>query len=196
MQPSACATGIHMDWTEAVNVAFAITDVLPHADSERLHNHAIQLFHGPDAALALWVFFTPSMVALGTLSAWLLKKRGKECLKVASGEKTTLSIDEVHDLMRDHPGLVRLEFQKAGDRICVPPGWAHQVLNLRPNLKVAWERVRRDRLALYSIQLDAITLKHFGKMAPDYVAIRQVLFAELKAAHAEFLRRTNPLFST
>jgi hypothetical protein len=44
---------------------------------------------------------------------------------------------------------LQLVWQTAGDRVRVPPGWLHQVQNLKPNIKVAFDIYRQDDFSLY-----------------------------------------------
>ncbi len=39
--------------------------------------------------------------------------------------------------------------QRHGDLVIVAPGWAHAVQNLRPNVKIAWDRCRASNLRKY-----------------------------------------------
>lgn len=39
--------------------------------------------------------------------------------------------------------------QRHGDRVSVPPGWIHQVENLRPNFKISWDFLEPKKLHVY-----------------------------------------------
>ncbi|KAI8465665.1 MAG: hypothetical protein J3K34DRAFT_436334 [Monoraphidium minutum] len=173
-----------MDWTEALNVAFALTGW---EYSTSRANEAVTYFgEAASDALAMWVFFCPSLVAMGCLTDWLHKKKMGT---LGGKKKITMTFKDIIELQNAHPGLVKTVFQRAGDCVTIPTGWAHQVINLRPNIKVAWERVRRGHMALYAIQLVKLTTRFFGRMAPDYVAIRKVMFEDVRRAYGEYTGR-------
>ena len=61
--------------------------------------------------------------------------------------------------------------------VCVPPGWAHTVLNVRPSFKVAAEAVRRTELthAVVAHRLASAVLKTGAK---DYCHAMQLIVGE------------------
>lgn len=188
-RPEKCATHIHADWTEAMNTAFALTGGPELSEAAQAVLRAVGTEFGEEAkgALALWVFFKPSFVASGQLAAWL-KANQHGCLRTG---QITLSIKQIIQLWNDPTakGMIRVVFQKAGTRVTIPPGWVHQVTNLRPNLKVAWERMRRGHMSLYAVALTTIICTQMGKMADDYVRFRAALWADARRVFAEVLRR-------
>ena len=58
------------------------------------------------------------------------------------------AVDAAVQLARDLPEQVKVIFQHPGDVVQVLAGWAHAVLNIEPNLKVAVEVVRAEEAAL------------------------------------------------
>lgn len=52
------------------------------------------------------------------------------------------------DLSKPDQMLVRLE-QKAGDVVCVPPGWLHAVFTQKASVKVAYDVVVPEHLPHY-----------------------------------------------
>lgn len=61
------------------------------------------------------------------------------------------AVDAAVQLARDLPEAVVVIFQHPGDLVQVPAGWAHTVLNIEPNLKVAVEVVRAAEVPLIPI---------------------------------------------
>jgi hypothetical protein len=175
-----------MAWTEGKNVAFAITGGPPPKPAAARAIAAADGEFGDAArgALAMWVFFRPSMVAAGALARWLAR-RGKGGL----GDRVKLSVAEVIALARSCPGLVHVVFQHAGTCVDIRPGWPYQVVDLRPSLKVAWERVRRWHMALYAVALTTLVSPLFGRMAPDRVGFRKVLFEDMCRGYCEYVFR-------
>ncbi len=66
--------------------------------------------------------------------------------------------------------------QRAGDMVHVPPGWIHQVVNMRPCLKLAWDFADLTRMHLYIRAANEIGAPLFGDaLAADYMGVRPML---------------------
>lgn len=152
-------TGLHLDWTEAWNIAFAViaSDI--------------------GAVLAVWVFIHPS--AVSTADQWL-KEHGSAGGFATPG-KVVLDDDDVAGLKAAlPPGSVVILEQHAGDRVYVPPGWVHQVRNLRPSLKLAWDWHDMSHLSQYAMLQSRIASPLFGAaMAHDYMGTNWFITALL-----------------
>ena len=221
-------TVLHMDRTEARNVAFAIA--------------ATELGH----VLAQWVFINPD--ALPLLEAYLRRHR-RDCRRVVwrydqqplllneaqpgfwFHEKADGSSDAgrpylmpkgVRDLKEaaekaGHSDWVLVVEQRHGDVVVVEPGWMHQVrmgadgavcslcsslvcvaqsapllpwqvTNLKPNLKMAWDMVRPERLLDYAeVQLLVQRFGLYRHFGPDYTGLQRAL---REIVNAKVRRRT------
>jgi hypothetical protein len=133
-------TGLHMDRTEAVNVAFAV--VGKHGDDIR-------------GVLAVWIFISPT--ALELLETFLKNNRHKnkslmwridqDPLLLVEGQRgywfhgppdkqgrvgrpylTEAGVAEFQEAAAaaGHPDWVVEVLQRHGEVVCVPPGWMHQ----------------------------------------------------------------------
>jgi hypothetical protein len=131
------------------------------------------------AALALWILFKPSFTASGALAGAL---EGMGAAELTSDGrikgKPCLTIKQAYTMQQAHPGMVEVVPQHAGAQVFVPPGWAHQVINLKPCIKVAWERCRRAWYFIYMLHALTVVPK-FEKMASDYIGLQQLVFREL-----------------
>jgi hypothetical protein len=64
---------------------------------------------------------------------------------------------------------VQILEQKPGDMVAIPPGWYHWVLNLHPNIKVAWDPTDTSLLHQYILVWRDIVCGTIGEaMNPDY----------------------------
>lgn len=146
-------TGLHLDWTEAFNIAFEF---------------------GQPGTLAVWVLFHPSIV--GELDAWL-KAHGRPH-GLATAGKAHLSTEEMETLRGVFGEKMVVLEQKGGDMVFVPPGWVHQVTNLQPCLKVAWDTYDARHYEQYCLLHRRIACKYFGStMADDYMSFNLLLWA-------------------
>jgi hypothetical protein len=214
VKAGTCFTGIHADWTEAINVAIPLVlegrvvrrRMVGHTLSERCptlmeYPRASQHIRMPPppllpshnkdeappevkaaeaawpktkGALAYWAFFKPSFVASGGL-AGALQLAGMADSVAADGrirDKPHLTVAQLQQLEQAHADNVHIVAQHAGEGVFVPPGWAHLVSNLRPNVKVAWERCRRGWYHAY-MQHVCTVVPRFESMAPDYIGVQQ-----------------------
>ena len=68
-------------------------------------------------------------------------------------------------------GYVRIVWQHHNDVITVPPGWAHQVVNLKPCLKVAFDFASPSAMPVYAIVHKQVLSRLVGAAnTPDYTA--------------------------
>jgi hypothetical protein len=167
---SGTGTGCHLDRTEAYNIAFSVgKEVVP-----------------LDTVLAVWVFINPLLV--GFADAWV-KGNLDDC---PAGFESYPDENRVHlkddDLARfmaymaevgqkesvQNP-VVKLE-QRPGQLVHFAAGWVHQVTNVRPNVKVAWDMYDANNLHQYVELQHKIASKYFkGAMADDYMSVNMVL---------------------
>lgn len=177
-------TGFHLDWTQAYNITFSVGTAVA------------------DSVLAVWTFINPLLIS--SADRWIKENltglgvpRPK---KKARGEQQqskwllgfASSPDHIHlkgsDLDRfleamqklgsemgvDNP-VVQLQ-QKAGEMVFVPPGWVHQVVNLSPNVKVAWDCYTADNFHKYAQLQYRIASKFFKRgMAQDYMSFNMLM---------------------
>jgi hypothetical protein len=159
-------TGIHLDWTEAFNVAFAVGSNVP-----------------ADAVLAVWVFIAPW--AIQAADVWLKQQGRLYPNGLASVQRVHLKgklLDRFAKLFNAfRPGSVVFVEQHARDVVYVPPGWAHQVTNLQPCLKVAWDVYVPQHFASYALLHSTIAAPLFQNAMPeDYMAFNRVAEEVLK----------------
>lgn len=146
------ATGLHLDWTEARNIAFAV-----------------------DAAsvgqvLAEWTFIHPD--AIQAANTWL--QQNGFAAGLATPQRALLSSEQVSAMQAALAnvvagGAVRVVQQRAGDMVHVPPGWVHQVVNVRACLKLAWDFYDYQHFPLYAKLQSMIVPLFGGHMAADYM---------------------------
>ncbi len=83
------------------------------------------------------------------------------------------------ELEVDEP-VVQL-WQQAGEMVVIPPGWVHQVENLKPNLKLAWDICNLDKVHHYVRVQQAIVAPVFKEgMSPDMMSVNMVLHEVVK----------------
>ena len=172
-------TGFHLDWTEACNVAFSVG------------THV-----APGTVLAVWAFINPLM--LDVADAWVKanvltkRKRGiavqEPCWPDGfaspannrvhlKGEvlKTFIEYMQKEGDKRGIDNSVLVVEQGSGQLVRVPAGWAHQVTNFSPNLKVAWDLYDANNMHKY-VQLQSLASKYFqGSMAKDYMSTNMIM---------------------
>lgn len=74
------------------------------------------------------------------------------------------------------PEAVRLVVQHAGERVHVPAGWVHCVFNVRPCIKVAWDKLEASNLVRYvSAQQRIGAMYTCGTNPEDYIAVGALL---------------------
>jgi hypothetical protein len=178
-------TGFHLDWTQASNVAFSVGAAAVAAGT----------------VLAVWVFINPRLVA--EADAWvkqhvLTTKRKRvdggyvdeHVAKWPEGFASPAD-NRVHlkgdDLQRFLTYMCQLGVDRGinnpvvevkqcpGQLVRVPAGWPHQVTNVSPNVKVAWDYYDPSNMHKY-VQLQSIAAECFkGSMAKDYMSFNMVL---------------------
>lgn len=180
-------SAVHVDWSEAINLALAITGCW---------NEGL--------ALALWMFVKPSAMAeleelmkassagLAAATANLKGKKAVEATqkfaaaarkKAAKGEGlsklypeglqtgmipafTEADMRYIAKVMG--PDKVQLVEQHAGEVVRVRVGWGHAVVNLQPCIKVAYDRYLSANFPRYAVS-HAMTAPMFGlNNAQDY----------------------------
>lgn len=157
---SSTGTGFHLDWSEAYNIAFAVNT----SDTA--------------SVLAVWVFISPSAVTKA--DEWL---RGSGFPSgFATPGRVRLDDDRIAALKGYlGPSDIVIIEQRAGGRVYVPPGWVHQVSNLRPCLKLAWDLLDICHLPQYAMLQRRIAAPVFGAMmAADYMCANWLVEALLK----------------
>ena len=153
-------TAIHVDWSEAINLALAITGMCD-----------------TDKALALWMFVRPS--AMKELQELMMAKVNGLSSKYPEGFKTAnLPMFTVADMQHIFRTMgkdkVHLVEQHAGEVVRVCAGWGHAVVNLQPCIKIAYDRYVEANFPNYAIS-HALSAPLFGdRIAPDYAAWTEV----------------------
>jgi hypothetical protein len=155
-------TGLHVDWSEAYNIAFAVGSS---ASGERL-------------VLAVWVFLHPNHLAEAV--AWIkdhVPRAKQGVLAVPKEQRPLLSEEEVRQMHAALPaGAVVVLEQAAGDVVHVPPGWVHQVSNKQPCIKVAWDVHDELQYGTYVAVMQQIVSPWFKQhMAADYMGVNTVV---------------------
>ena len=149
-------TGLHLDWTEACNIAFSIGQ--------------------GGGVLALWLFVHPTLASAA--DAWLKDHGWPQGFSTPDkvhlvGMHRQQFMTSMNAIKSD--GCVLIE-QHAGHMIHVPPGWIHQVTNIRPCLKVAWDYYIFEHFHYYAMLQSRIASPLFGNaMAEDYMAVNAVV---------------------
>lgn len=176
-------TGFHLDWTEAYNIAFSVGAAV-----------------AADSVLAVWTFINPLLIS--SADRWIKenltglgvprpKKKARGEQQQVGKSRWPLGFagspdNRVHlkgplldryaevGVGVDNP-IVQLE-QRAGELVYVPAGWVHQVVNLSPNVKVAWDYYSADNFHKYAQLQYRIASKFFrGGMAKDYMSFNMVM---------------------
>ena len=175
--------GFHLDWTEAFNVAFSVGATPVAADS----------------VLAVWVLINPLLVEAA--DAWIKKSvlntkrkrmgddeehvyRWPNGFASPAKDRVHLKGDDLHRFKTYMEQLgvqcgisnpvVELE-QRPGQLVHVPAGWPHQVTNVSPNVKVAWDCYDACNMHKY-MQLQSIVSQCFKDgMANDYMSSNMVI---------------------
>lgn len=170
-------TGFHLDWTEAYNIAFSVGAAV-----------------AADTVLAVWVFINP--LCVGEADAWIKgtiktskRKHSQSTQPSRWPEGFASSADNrVHlkggdlerflEYMRSlaTPNPVVILEQKPGQLVHVPPGWVHQVTNMSPNVKVAWDYYDASNMHKYTELQYKLASRYFkGSMARDYMSFNMIM---------------------
>ena len=86
-----------------------------------------------------------------------------------------MTVVEMKSLALELPNICTLISQMHGHAVCVPPGWVHHVLNVRPNLKLARDFIIPGEAPLYAYYRKEIGSKLVGQRASDdFTSLEQV----------------------
>lgn len=171
-------TGLHVDLSPGVNVAFALSSKKRQADADKL---------------ACWLFFKPSKRGIEAIKQVMasearfnnhrfmappLVHKGKhvwrgmdEEIKAMNCFFHTLAPEDMHLLEVKCPQYVFTIIQKHGDVLRFGAGFMHAVYNMQPNIKVAF-----DTVAHADLPAMAVSYSVFGsglmaqRNAEDYVS--------------------------
>ena len=75
---------------------------------------------------------------------------------------------------------VQTVYQHHGQMVHVPAGWLHQVENLQDCVKIAWDMMAPERVALYVLTWQYILSGITRSNAADYVATTGVWWAAVQ----------------
>lgn len=141
-------TGFHLDHASAVNIAWRVQ-----VDQSKVQPNT-------QGALAQWVFLDPRAFALPDFNVWFkatyphLASRAPNLLALPrDGEynKPVLGPQEIESLRKAVGNdYVHIVYQTHGSVVVVPTGWAHQVVNLQPNAKLAFDYLESEELHTYA----------------------------------------------
>lgn len=146
-------TGIHVDWTEAHNVAYGVGDF------------------DQNKPVAEWMFISPQFLS----AAENFFKGEAEFIFLEKQVHLTGAKQQafIHAMPRN--SVIVLQ-QYAGDRIYVPPGWPHQVTNFQTCIKVAFDVFDPPNFVKYAqLQKQCIQPFFATSMAPDYMGFNSVM---------------------
>eukprot|EP00887_Chlorella_sp_A99_P003934 scaffold11.g3934.t1 len=196
----------HVDWSEAFNFAVALITPGPEGEAlrprlergerpvlarwlfihPRLAQSASQLYKR--MGYAAEGFATPSTakgssrprhkqarvgVGLGALPAWA-------CQGWVDCAFFDAVLARFGDVVIEGEDAVAVLEQRAGDCVWVPPGWVHAVLNVQPNVKLAWDAFDWQNMAAYVESEQRIASGvTAGSNARDYMAVASAAAAFL-----------------
>lgn len=155
-------TGLHWDITRGLNVAFSLTP-------------------GVTGPLAYWLFIPPwefeefiAFVQSGNCVK-VVRDKFEEAIRIKT-DFPLLSADEMFQLHRQVPNLVRIVSQSHGQVVHVAPGWIHSVVNVLPNWKLAFDFERLEEFPLYAYYRKIFGSGFFQDRCPeDYVTLDAVI---------------------
>lgn len=164
-------TGLHLDWTEAFNVAFPVGRGVP-----------------ADAVLAVWVFVAPwaTQLADSVIRNFCAPPRERGWVGGLASEPRVHLVEPLLGkfaavLNTARAGSVVIVEQRARDVVYAPPGWVHQVTNRQACLKVVWDAYDANHYASYALLQTAIAAPLFKtSMVADYMAFNKVAEEVLK----------------
>jgi hypothetical protein len=199
-QPLISGTPIHLDWTRAVNALVKLE--LKPVTKKYVHRYATVL--GDAETVAWWVFLDGELFRNSLFQDWLeANLGGRDFLKkdrLGENCKQYLTPEHVEELEILFPGQVIQLYQKDNDIIKVPVGWAHQVINIRPSVKFAFDTLVTQELPAYAY-IHSHLISPYARMPDDYrgwslaVESRLVNIAKafgVKAMKALFEKLTSP----
>ena len=168
-------TPLHVDWTSAENVAFAVSGTGVEVDT--------------DKPVAEWYFFHPSVIP--KVDEWIrlhcqgrngvglrcgkgnmpfLSRQQFEALKLFCGSDPITGVNYAMRVLQMH-----------GEWISFEPGYLHQVVTLQPSIKFAWDVYKIDLLQrnievwMYII----CQFMHAEDIANDYMNILNLILLQL-----------------
>lgn len=159
-------TPVHCDRTEAFNVAFALAEYLK------------------DGPLARWVFFEPRAASL------VLEYMNKH--HVRSNDRMLLdecAIEQLGKHLEAELGSKAMHIvdQYSGEIIHVQTGFLHQVCNLQPCVKLAFDYVDTSEVCAYAWLHREVIAKMTGAYGPptDYMAVLHTIVQAIACEGAE-----------
>ncbi|KXZ41080.1 hypothetical protein GPECTOR_836g70 [Gonium pectorale] len=115
----------------------------------------------------------------GTLALWMMgSPRTYLAVKKRLGQKKRrlLSYKDYQELVSTYPDDVVYVCQAHGDLVTVPPGWWHQVINVQPCAKVAWDKWDPKDMFSYVQCIQLLTSAGCLEwLAHDYQSLEPVL---------------------
>jgi len=149
------ATGFHLDWADACNVAFGIG-----GRTQRVAE-----------PVSTWYLLHPSafeaaMVHIEEVGQGRFFGRGHGELDEGAFVELGASLPE---------GALLVIQQCAGDLISVPPGWMHAVFSTQPCVKLAWDSASESKIVSYALNWRDRLCRMRGENAQDYVALMSLL---------------------
>lgn len=149
-------TPFHLDYTQALNVAFSVGG-------------------SSSDVLAVWVCIAP--FAIHTADTWIKQqKKNKKAFIFPQGFATKGKVflarplldTFIYEMNANIPNSVVIVPQRHGQVVYVPPGWIHQVTNLQPCLKVAFDYYDPKHFGVYAL-VHELASKYFKlNMSIDY----------------------------
>ena len=95
-----------------------------------------------------------------------------EGITAAKSAFKLLTPKEMKAMAKALPEYVMVVEQRHGDVVELHPGWVHCVYNERPSIKVAFNQVRLDQLALVALMQVEVGCKLIGQRASeDYINV-------------------------
>jgi hypothetical protein len=145
-----------------------------------------------NAPLAEWYFIHPDCI-----DAWMekLQRLGKT-IATCPGN-TSSSIANFRQWFQEFQAVYGSEkvfkvYQCHGQKVSVAPGWGHAVLNLRPNVKLAWDHCLSKNLRIYIASWKRHA--HFSglKVRGDYAVLEHHIVEMSRFAYDKLLRCRHP----
>ena len=190
-------TGMHVDWSSAVNLAVDLSP--PHDEKDRL-------------PVAMWLFIFPTDEAIAAVNRVIRADPGglgiacpnglglpadPDYLRGSADKKHNMKVltpkqmKHIADSAAEH-GVHIIE-QHSWDEVTVPPGWIHAVVNLRPCIKFAFDYLVEPDLVKTAISQHFIAAGIFGPiMTTDYSAMSTKLVDEVANAVSIIVANNTP----
>ncbi len=171
-------TPLHFDWTRAVNYAVSLSGL--DGDAGRAHPEVGKMEEDgmPPETLAWWLFFDGELLLDPRFERWLSRStkrtnfmRLPRAAKDPLDAKSLLTWEQAQDLMQQPwaTGKVFQLYQRHNGLIQAPVGWVHQVVNIRPCVKFAFDCLVPKELPDYAI-VHARLVSPLATMPQDYRA--------------------------